>query len=261
MNANEKVTTATKLKSRVIKYPLFETRVCVLQRIGRATIKDEFFLSKIAVSNYQFSTLYHRNILIQLIFIKRVFLFHRFRKKISTVSFSIFIFYGTSRNQRQQTAFYNYRATFYNVLAVNCSNDKKINWKSIGKLCNVRGYLLRDRIVFASKNIERVYTISGLFRVANIKSKVGIFCPVKERINHSAHGEFNLSLLPLITIPRKQEDATLSKNAEITCGCAMRDASTCEYIALPCFRTNYRGLCDFLAAPLQPILFKISVLN
>lgn len=43
MNANEKVTTATKLKSRVIKYPLFETRVCVLQRIGRATIKDEFF--------------------------------------------------------------------------------------------------------------------------------------------------------------------------------------------------------------------------
>lgn len=152
-----------------------------------------FFLSKIAVSNYQFSTLYHPNILIQLIFIKRVFLFHRFRKKISTVSFSIFIFYGTSRNQRQQTAFYNYRATFYNVLAVNCSNDKKINWKSIGKLCNVRGYLLRDRIVFASKNIERVYTISGLFRVANIKSKVGIFCPVKERINHSAHGEFNPS--------------------------------------------------------------------
>lgn len=114
-----------------------------------------FFLSKIAVSNYQFSTLYHRNILIQLIFIKRVFLFHRFRKKISTVSFSIFIFYGTSRNQRQQTAFYNYRATFYNLLTVNCSNDKKINWKSIGKLCNVRGYLLRDRIVFASKNIER----------------------------------------------------------------------------------------------------------
>lgn len=106
-----------------------------------------------------------------------------------------------------------------------------------------------------------IYTISGLFRVANIKSKVGIFCPVKERINHSAHGEFNLSLLPLVTIPRKREDATLSKNAEITCGCAMRDASTCEYIALPCFRTNYRGLCDFLAAPLQPILFKISVLN
>lgn len=62
MNANEKVTTAAKLKSRVIKYPLFETtRVCVLQRIGRAAIKDEFFLLKISVSNHQFFTSYHRN--------------------------------------------------------------------------------------------------------------------------------------------------------------------------------------------------------
>lgn len=60
-----------------------------------------------------------------------------------------------------------------------------------------------------------IHDLSGLFWVVNIKSKVAIFCPIKERINHSARGEFNLSLLSLITVPKKRrEDATLSKNAE-----------------------------------------------
>lgn len=56
---------------------------------------------------------------------------------------------ATNVNKQRSTIIAQHFTTFY------CSNDKKINWKSIGKLCNVRGYLLRDRIVFASKNIER----------------------------------------------------------------------------------------------------------
>lgn len=103
MNANEKVTTAAKLKNRVIKYPLFETtRVCVLQRIGRAAIKDEFFLLKISVSNHQFSTPYHRNdeYFDTIDFYRAYLSFFSlidFRKKISTVFFSLYLFFMERR--------------------------------------------------------------------------------------------------------------------------------------------------------------------
>lgn len=50
-DANEKVTTIANLKSRVIKYPLFEARVCVSQRIGTAAAEGGL-LWEIAICRY-----------------------------------------------------------------------------------------------------------------------------------------------------------------------------------------------------------------
>lgn len=125
---------------------------------------------------------------------------------------------------------------------------KKINWESIGnqvESCATFEVICCVTALYLHRKITLIHDLSGLFWVVNIKSKVAIFCPIKERINHSARGEFNLSLLSLITVPKKRRGGrdSFEECGEITCGCAMRDASTCEYIALPCFRTNYRGLC------------------
>lgn len=93
---------------------------------------------------------------------------------------------------------------------------KKLIGKTIGnsgKLRNVRGYLLRDRIVFASKNTINAYTRSRRNFGRRTKIESRHFLP-----GQGAHKSFASpcsSRLLSSRFQRNREDATLSKNAEI----------------------------------------------